>query len=233
MDEALILAGGFGTRLKSVVKDIPKPLAQLGGRPMLEYLLLQLKRFGVKHVVLSLGYKYQLIRQYFGQQYKGIELSYSVEATPLGTGGAIAAALSLLSTPDFLVLNGDSIFMADLEKMYRQHRSKKADITIGLLPKQNTSRYGTVQLGDDDRFTGFYEKNTNSSGLINTGVYVFRYAFYKNLNLSGNFSLEKDVFEIFAAHAGFYAYREHAYFIDIGLPDDYRKAQHDLPKFFL
>ncbi len=233
MDEALILAGGFGTRLQSVISDVPKPLAPVAGRPMLEYLLLQLHRCGVKHVVLSLGFKYQLIRHQFGPEYKGIELSYSVEATPLGTGGAIATALSLMSAPHFMVLNGDSIFMADLEKMYLAHATKQADITMGLRAMQDASRYGTVQMGHDEHITGFSEKTLGSSGLINAGVYVFRHAFLNALNFSGKFSLEKDVFEALSGHAKFYGYQEQAYFIDIGIPDDYRKAQKDLPKFFI
>lgn len=225
--EAVILAGGFGTRLKSVIADVPKPMAPVAGKPFLAYLLNYLSVYGITRCVLSVGYKSEAIIDYFGNEYKGIQLAYAVENEPLGTGGGLFNALKDCLETEVLVLNGDTRFDVDLADLAEFHAKKNADVTLALKPLNDTSRYGTVKLNEEGRIIKFCEKreNTTGEGLINAGCYIFnqRLAAKK----SGAFSLEKDFFEKELNQLHIFGFVEDAYFIDIGIPEDYLKAQHE------
>lgn len=221
--EAVILAGGFGTRLQKVVHDVPKPMASVAGKPFLSYLLDQLDRQGCTHAVLAVGYKREVIQNYFGSGYKRISLSYSVEDKPLLTGGALKKALQMVTEDAALVLNGDTFFGVDFSKMMDFHYRTPSDATLAVKELHDFSRYGTVHFDDDYRINKFVEKKACPKGFINGGVYVL------NRNLFGDipqdkFMMEKDFLEKYVASKVFSAFPSDSYFIDIGIPEDYEKA---------
>jgi D-glycero-alpha-D-manno-heptose 1-phosphate guanylyltransferase len=221
--EAIILAGGFGTRLRSVVSDLPKPLAPVGGRPFLAILLDQLVAQGFKHVVLSVGYKHELIQQAFGNKYQNLTLSYAVEEVPLGTGGAICLAASLCKTTEVFVLNGDSYVDLDFAAMRGAHRACRAQLSICAVTVPEAGRYGCVQI-EADRIVGFSEKGTAGPGLINAGVYLFAPSLVVNANLPKAFSVERDFLMARLHQLSPLAFVVDGLFIDIGVPEDYARA---------
>lgn len=222
--EAIILAGGFGTRLQPVVQDVPKPMAPVSGRPFLSYLLDLLLEYGIAHCTLAVGYKYQVIMDYYGDTFRTMELTYSVEEEPLGTGGAIRKALSGVEAREVLVLNGDTYFALNLDAFYRWHRKKKAPVTIALKQMQKYDRYGSVEVDTDGRIRGFTEKEYRESGYINGGVYLLNREYFLEQPLPEAFSFEHDFLERQYSRLPFYGYPGKAFFIDIGIPDDYEKA---------
>lgn len=224
--EAIILAGGFGTRLQSVVKDVPKPMAPVAGKPFLTYLLDYLISQKIEKVVLSVGYLADEIINTYGEQYQGLELIYSVEEIPLGTGGAIKKSLDLCSDQFVFILNGDSFFDVDLSQMFRQHQSKGAEVTFGLKEMFDFDRYGSVELNDEtNQVLAFKEKERLDNGLINTGTYIFNRNIFDDLNLPNKFSLEDQFFQPQAQNMNFMGFISDSYFIDIGIPEDYERAQ--------
>lgn len=231
MKEAVILAGGFGTRLRSVVADVPKPMSPVAGKPFLELLLQQLSLFGFSHVVLSVGYKKEVIIDRFGRSFEGMQLDYCPEDTPLGTGGAVARSLLQTTSDDVLVVNGDSILLSSLDQFRDFHLRHDTPISMALKAEKNFDRYGTVTL-DGDNIVGFAEKRQVAEGVFNAGLYLLRVSSVKDylLSLPAPFSLEKDVFEkqVFPLSGRVF----HDYFIDIGLPEDYARAQTELFPFF-
>lgn len=227
--EAIILAGGMGTRLKSVVKDIPKPMAPVRQNPFLEYILNDLMHQGIRRVILSTGYKHEVVEAYFGTEYRGIEIKYSVEDEPLGTGGAIRKALKQTTRPEVFVLNGDTLFRVDLPAMSAFHREQRADLTLALKPMRDCSRYGRVET-EDIRVTRFKEKMAGAPGLINGGVYLMSQRLFAQLEqLPERFSFEQEFLEAHYQDYNVMAYRTDAYFIDIGIPEDFERAQQELP----
>ncbi len=227
--EAIILAGGFGTRLQNMVKDVPKPMAPVNGRPFLTYILDYLIDYNYTKVILSVGYLHEKIEEFFGSQYKSIHIDYAVETEPLGTGGGIAYALSFCTNENVLVLNGDTLFKADLfslEKFHIQHHSL---LSIILRQVADTSRYGSVTINENGRILHFTEKNNaNGEGTINGGIYMINNMLIKELNLPAKFSFEKDLMEKYVDTLPFYAQCSLNYFIDIGIPEDYARAQVEL-----
>ena len=220
--ESIILAGGLGTRLKEVIKDLPKPLAPINGVPFLTILIRYLSLQGIKHVILSVGYKYESIKDLYGDNFEGIKISYAIENEPLGTGGAIALGLSFAQTKNVLVLNGDSFIkfrLSDLSIFDLQTR----DIAIVLKQMQQFERYGSVMV-EGDRIIAFAEKKWIDEGLINTGVYLLNKDIFKD-KIGQKFSFEKDFLEKEIAHSYFRYILCNEYFIDIGIPEDYNKAQ--------
>ncbi len=222
---AIILAGGLGTRLRSVVADMPKPMAPVAGRPFLEYLLLHAKSQGIQQAVLSVGYKYERIEAHFGRSFEGMTLDYAIEKEPLGTGGAIWNAFSFCENDTVAVLNGDSLFEVDIQALHRFKLEKKADMALSLKPMQQFDRYGVVEVDETGCIRQFKEKTYCEKGLINGGVYCFDLHWARQLPLSGKFSFEKDVLEKYVDQGMFYGYLSSAYFIDIGIPEDYERAQ--------
>lgn len=230
--EAIILAGGFGTRLQSVVKDVPKPMADINGKPFLEYLLVFLAKNGCKKVILSVGYKKESIIDFFKDSYLDMQVVYSVEDAPLGTGGAIRKAISLVDKDDVLVLNGDTFFLLDIAKMYEAHKKNGSKITMALKPMVDFDRYGSVSV-DGDTIVSFEEKGFKKEGLINAGAYLINRVLFQNLNeLCDIFSFEKDFLEKYITTVKPTAFVQSGYFIDIGIPEDYEKAKETLDDYF-
>lgn len=225
--ESIILAGGRGTRLSSVVPDLPKPMAPVCGRPFLDYLLQRLAAQGIERVCLSVGYLAHKIQDFYGDHFDGMKLSYSVEESPLGTGGAIRAALNFTSSEDVLILNGDTIAEVDLQAMETVHRTSERGITIALIRVPDTARYGAVQV-HNGMVTGFLEKGTTGPGLINAGCYLGKRAIFDPFQLPVAFSFEQDVLVKHLGELKPAAFSSDGYFIDIGIPEDYERAQKEL-----
>lgn len=222
--EAIILAGGKGTRLKSVIKNIPKPMALVDNMPFLEHIFKYLQKNRVQKVVLSVGYKYKFIKEYFGDKWEDIEIVYSIEDTPLGTGGAIKKALSYIKNKEVFVLNGDTFFDIDLEKMLLKKDSK---IAIALKMMKDFNRYGCVDSDINGYITNFTEKQYQKQGNINGGVYLVKSNIFDDFKLDKNFSfeifLQKNYKSLNATSVVF-----EDYFIDIGIPEDYERAKTQL-----
>ena len=220
-----MLAGGLGTRLRTLGLDVPKPMAPIGvaGVPFLQILLDGVLRYGADHIVLAIGYKGDIIREYFQDSYHGTPIVYSVEDTPLLTGGAVKKALRACAEKDVFVINGDTYFDVDLCEMMHFHRDMAADVTVAVKEMKHFSRYGTVRL-EGERITGFEEKKPMESGLINGGIYCMRRDAL-DLIESKSFSFEKDFMEKFVMQKKIFAFASCGDFIDIGIPSDYNAAQ--------
>lgn len=231
MKEAVILAGGFGTRLRSVVSDVPKPLAPVAGRPFLAYVLDALVRQGYGHAVLATGYMHEKVEECFGNAYRGMKISYARELTPLGTGGAIVNALQHCTADSVTVLNGDTLFLADLGQLEHYADSKGTQLAIVLRAVPDAGRYGAVETAADGRITAFREKDPSAgAGNINGGIYRLQRRLLDGYAVGQQFSFEKEVMQQRYATEAFYAYADGAYFIDIGVPEDYQCAQTELPR---
>ena len=225
--EAIILAGGLGTRLQRVIKDIPKPMARIQGKPFLTYILEYLLQWKIDKIFLSVGYKNTVISGHFGRSFRGVEIEYVMEGKPLGTGGAIRQALPLAKGDDCFVLNGDSYFPADLDAMTRFHRAHQARVTIAVKPMQNIDRYGTVVMRNDT-IVQFEEKKKKESGYINGGIYILNRSLLHFLKeFPEAFSFEIDFLSKWTGVIQPAAFISDAYFIDIGTPDDYQRAEQE------
>lgn len=223
--EAVILAGGFGTRLREVVANVPKPLAEVAGQPFLNYVLKYLKYFDFEHVVLSVGYQGEKIQEYYRDEFEGIQISYAFEKEPLGTGGAIKYSIEKTVSEEILVLNGDTFFEVDLDLLYQVHENYLSDVTLVLREIEHPNRYGTVELDDLNRVIAFKEKQAGLlSGLINGGVYLIDRGAFEGLDLPQKFSIEQDFYAKFLDVLKIYGYNSQGYFIDIGIPEDYYAA---------
>lgn len=233
LKEAIILAGGFGTRLQAVVSDVPKPMAPINNKPFLNYVFDYLKHYQIEHVVLSTGYLSEKITEYYKKEFNGIKISYAKEETPLGTGGGIRYAMEKCKTDNVLVLNGDSFFEININAHYRNHVFKEADCTLALRKVDNAARYGTIKLGRLNRINAFKEKdNKEVQGLINGGVYILNRKLYLNKTEANTaFSIEKDFYEKQISELQIFGFEYEGYFIDIGIPEDYKKAQDDFKNF--
>lgn len=219
--DAIILVGGKGTRLQSVVKDVPKPMAPVNGHPFLEYLLKWVTSCPVKQIILSTGYKAELIENYFGGIYNGVPIKYLREETPLGTGGAIINALKGVRGNHATIINGDSYFPIDLRRFLDFHIENQAEISIALKRMKDFDRYGTVVLNGNDVIS-FQEKSYKESGLINAGIYCVAKNSFISSNYPNQFSFEKEILEKANLLKGF-EFDEP--FIDIGVPEDYERVK--------
>ncbi len=224
--EAIILAGGFGTRLSHIVSDVPKPMALVNQKPFLEYIFNYLIDNSVKHVVLAIGYKGDIIKEYFGNNYKGIKITYSTEDTPLGTGGAIKKALDYCKNDDVFIINGDTYYDVNLKLMKDFHNNKESNLTIAVKLMHYFDRYGSVVI-QDNKIIEFKEKRKTISGKINGGSYLINKSVLDRIE-DESFSFEKLVLE--SGLVDLYAFESDGYFIDIGVPEDYCKAQEDFSK---
>jgi NDP-sugar pyrophosphorylase family protein len=224
---ALILAGGLGTRLRSAVADRPKPLAPVAGQPFLSYLLEQLECAGLKRAILCTGHMGEQIEQAFGQQFGKLQLLYSHETTPLGTGGALANAVASLDDAHFLALNGDSYCRFDLPSFQRFHQNRRAAATLLLTAVPDPARFGLVQRDPDGASVQFKEKsNVRPTGpmTINAGVYLLDRRFLQGIPPDQPVSLEKDIFPQWIGR-GLFGHRTVGPFIDIGTPEAYAEAR--------
>lgn len=223
--QAFILCGGFGTRFQKVSVDIPKSLAPINGTPFLEIQIRALKAKGVTRFVLGTGHLAEKIEQHFGAGQKlGIEIRYSRETKPLGTAGAIKLAEPVLEET-FLALNGDSYVEFDLPAMQRVMTGNKALMVLALQKVTDASRYGTVIVGAGNRVEGFREKQaTDGAAFINAGVYLMRRQVLAELPTGRAISIEKEVFPAMIER-GIYGVPCDGVFIDIGIPEDFARAQ--------
>lgn len=228
--EAIVLAGGLGTRLASKLGGIPKAMAPVAGRPFLEILLNQLKRSGCTRVLLSVGYLHSVIKDYFGISFRGLDLDYVIEDVPLGTGGGIRKALLEAREETVLVLNGDTFLEADYAAMLRFHAEERAELTIAITRQPDIARYGGVQV-EGRRIVGFQEKGRTGSGWINAGAYVLQKEMRWPQSLPEKFSFEM---HFLAPQIGLLepaAYEVDGFFLDIGVPEDLDRAQAYLANF--
>lgn len=229
--EAIVLAGGLGTRLQSVLPDLPKCLAPVAGQPFLTYVINHFRLQGIDQFIFSLGYKHEAIEIFLKDQYPGLSYKVSIEEQPLGTGGAIARACKMTEEKSVIVLNGDTLFAVQLDKLVPFHFMTGAHCTLSLKPMKQFDRYGTVQMQTDYRITSFEEKKFCASGNINGGVYVLNADSFKKENPGEVFSFEKEYLEPYVADKRIYGVLQDAYFIDIGIPEDFERAQHELAAY--
>jgi D-glycero-alpha-D-manno-heptose 1-phosphate guanylyltransferase len=219
--EAVVLAGGLGTRLRAAVPDVPKPMAPVDGRPFLELLLDYWIDQGVRRAVLAVGHMHETIVRHFGASYRGCEIAYSVEHEPLGTGGALLQALGLVNSSTFLVLNGDTYFAVPLHALALFHAEKRADVSMALFHSDNP-RYTGLSLDADARVTSFVGR-----GVVNGGVFLFRRDAVSAPARIAASSLEKDL--LARLKGRIFGRVFDAPFIDIGLPEDWRAAPKVIP----
>ena len=224
--DVVILAGGAGLRLKSVTGETPKPMAKIGERPFLELLLHQLKRQGFVRIILSLGQKQQMIREYFGEKTSGLQLCYSLEQMPLGTGGALRQSVAHVVTDNFLALNGDSYTDVNLNQLMMAHLNSKADITMAVIP-DSRSDAGSVVFDQDGKTTAFAEKQfVQGASYRSAGIYMLNKALVEEIASGVNISLEEHLFpKWLASGKQIQAFVSPARCIDIGTPERYREAQ--------
>jgi NDP-sugar pyrophosphorylase family protein len=217
---ALILAGGMGKRLRSVVPDRPKPMALVNGVPFLEILIRSIAKKGVKKFVISTGYMSDFIEDHFRNNDLGLNISFSREEEPLGTGGAVKHALKLAADPTLLV-NGDTFFDVDLDGLLALHSRERADVTLSLYPVPDVSRYGSVSVDTNGNVLGFCEKREGAGpGLINAGFSALSLDFIKGLP-DGPFSMEQEIFPGLAGSGRMVGLPQDRPFFDIGTPDSY------------
>ena len=231
--EAIILAGGFGTRLQPVLGNTPKSMAMIGGKPFLHYLFQYLRFYSIPKVVLSVSPLTKGIEEYFGKEYKGLQLEYTYESEPLGTGGGILNAMNHCNSENVLILNGDTLFSVDLFQLSDFHKKNAAQITLALKYYDEVGRYGTVSIDNKFRITGFEEKKESikKDGCISGGVYLFNRKVFTSINFPKVFSIEKDFFEKYCEHINFSGFVSNKYFIDIGIPEDYLRAQNEFKTY--
>lgn len=223
-DEAIVLAGGFGTRLRGVVDDVPKPLAPVAGRPFLAWLLDRLAAGGMRRCILATGYLSELIEKRVGSRWQGMDITYSLEPRPLGTGGAIRLAASRLNGDAAHVLNGDTWLEYDSAALEDAARAAGASMAIALARVDDVARYGAVDI-DHGRVTGFREKGEPGPGWINAGCYFLGADALAALPARDAFSFEQDVLQPRVQAGAVGAFTATAGFIDIGVPEDYARAQ--------
>lgn len=225
----IILAGGLGTRLRSVMPERPKVLAPVNGKPFLSYLLDKLLLSGFTEAVLCVGYKAEMIEAEYGNGGRGLNLSYSREDTPLGTAGAVRKALEMVKTDTILVMNGDSYCDTDLGAFIEWHEQHQERPSLLIVELENSSRYGSVTIDKCAKITTFEEKKDTSSigmpppGMINAGIYLIPKSIMRNIPADTNLSFEKDIFPNWIVD-GLYGLKTNAKFIDIGTPESWKNA---------
>lgn len=228
MKEAIILAGGLGTRLRSVVPELPKCMAPVNGKPFIAYAIEHLKNEGIEKFIFSLGYKHEYFTDFLAEQFSTLTYQLSIEEEPLGTGGAIQFACNKVTEKNIIVTNGDTLFKANIDQLSSFHHQHNADCSLSLKPMNNFERYGVVELNESNAVSSFQEKKFYEKGLINGGVYALNVEQFLNKNLPEKFSFEKDYLEKYYTEEKMFGLIQDEYFIDIGIPADYEKAQREL-----
>ena len=229
MKEAIILAGGLGTRLAKTVSDRQKVMAPAGGRPFLAYVLEDLAKKGFSSVVLAVSYHHDQIKEYFGNKYKNLRLLYSIEDVPLGTGGAIKKALTLCENTDVTVINGDTFFDIDFDSLYDFYKNTEASVVLAAKEMPDCTRHSTLEIAENGKITEFSEKKPQKKGFINGGIYIVNKNIFFNFP-DTRFSFEKDILEKMTQ--GLYAKKCSGYFIDMGIPEAYFRANTEIPLLF-
>lgn len=225
--KAIILAGGFGTRLKSVVGDVPKSMAIIAGKPFLEHQIRFLKEYGITEIIIAVHHMADKIKSYFGNGLRwAVDITYSEEEVPLGTAGAIKNAERYIDDT-FLVLNGDSYSNLNLNEFIEFHKSKRSNFSIALTNSNNASHYGSVAISNN-KITEFSEKSEIGEKLVNAGVYIFEPKIFDCIELEKNVSLEKEIFPKLSSEDCLWGYIYKGYFIDIGKPETFYKFKEDV-----
>lgn len=221
--KAIILAGGSGTRLQSIIRDVPKPMAPIDGRPFLEFLIKRLVNSGTTEIILSIGYLHDKIIDHFGDgSLFGASISYCIESEPLGTGGAIRESMKMLDAETALIMNGDTFTSVDTDSLASFHSNMKAMVSMVVVPISDASRYGTVLVTPEGRVKLFTEKQAAGYNLINSGTYICNRSLL-DLFSTGNVSFENDILPIIINKGLLAAQIQDVPFIDIGIPEDYQK----------
>ena len=226
--ECIILAGGLGTRLRSEVADLPKCMAPVAGKPFVHWVIAHLITQKITSFVLSLGYMHQTIEEYIQSNHSQLQVKFSVENEPLGTGGAIKLALNLCEEENVMVVNGDTLFETNTCALWEQHIKNNSACTLALKPMQHFERYGAVTINGSNIITAFTEKKYMEEGLINGGVYLINRNSFNQLNLPQKFSFEKDFLEKYLHTLTMIGIQDNGYFIDIGIPEDFKKANAEI-----
>lgn len=228
ISEVMILAGGMGTRLRTSVPELPKVMAPVAGYPFIHHVVQHLIAQGVTRFVFLLGYKADVVMEHLEKHYPDMEKIYVSEDHPLGTGGAVKNGLSSCLTTDVGIVNGDTLFRVDLDTLFTVHHHHQADCTLALKPMHRYDRYGTVLLNPDASVARFTEKQFTEKGNINAGVYILNKKRFLELTFEESFSFEKDYLENSTIPKKLYASVQEEYFIDIGIPEDYQRAQTEI-----
>lgn len=227
INEVIILAGGLGTRLREAVPELPKCMAPVNGKPFIAYVIEHFQQQGINNFIFALGYKSEAFESLLSSL-STINYQLSIEHEPLGTGGAIKLACNPASSENVFVTNGDTLYKADLSLLSAYHLEKKADCTLSLKPMHDFSRYGVVEISNDGKLESFKEKQFYTSGYINGGLYALNKNRFLQEQLPDKFSFEKDYLEKLYTERKMYGNVQDEYFIDIGIPEDYAKAQAEL-----
>lgn len=225
--EAIILAGGLGTRLKTVTGDTPKCMVPVNGIPFINFVISYLKNEGIDRFIFSLGYKAEVVIEYLDNHFKDLQKIYVVEHEPLGTGGAVKLACRKVKGSDTLVVNGDTLFNVNIKDFTGVHQMKNAAVTIALKAMNNFNRYGAVEIDSNFTLQQFREKEFCENGFINGGIYALNIAAFLSRGLPDVFSFEKDFLENNTGRITFCGLPYDNYFIDIGIPEDYNRFTDD------
>ena len=229
--EAIILAGGMGTRLRTLVSDVPKPMADLNGKPFLEVLLNVLAEKGFVRIILAVGYMGSKIQEHFGKTHKGMEIVYVFEEKPLGTGGGLRSAMRKMNDNHVFVFNGDTFLDLETDLVEYTWKMNKQPIIV-TRRVSDCSRYGRIIKRNEYLF-GFEERGTRGAGLINAGCYVLNKGFLDPFSLGYEFSFEKEILQNKEKSSQFLVFESHGFFIDIGVPDDYILAKKLMGKWMI
>lgn len=206
-------------------------MAPINGKPFLAYVIDHFQQQGINDFIFSLGYKHEIIIDYLSKlttHHSPLTFQYSLEEEPLGTGGAIKKACALTSNKNVFVTNGDTLFKANVSSLRNLHLEKNAECTLALKPMQNFDRYGVIELNKDASVKSFHEKKHYEQGLINGGLYMLNIEKFLNKLMPEKFSFETAYLEKFYTQHNMYGLVQDEYFIDIGIPEDYVKAQNEL-----
>ena len=221
--EAIILAGGYGKRLKPKIVNIPKPMAPVNGKPFLDYIINFLSINNVNTAVLSLFYKHEIIQKHYSNNFNGVDILYSIDQGALGTGGAIRNGLFFIKNKYVFIINGDTYFNVDLRKLIKEHIKNNNEVTFSLKPMVDFNRYGFVKINDNGDVLSFREKEFCKNGLIDGGIYVINKDLFSKFNLNKSFSFNKFLIKnMNDIKIGSVIFDKK--FIDIGTPSDFDKA---------
>jgi D-glycero-alpha-D-manno-heptose 1-phosphate guanylyltransferase len=226
--EAIILAGGLGTRLRAAVPGVPKCMAPVNGKPFLTYVINHLQSQGIEHFIFSLGYKSEVIIDFLAKDFPSLLFKTTVEEQPLGTGGAVKKACKIAKDKCVLVTNGDTLYKIDVEVIAGVHCLSGASCSLTLKPMKNFDRYGVVEVDQHCMIKSFKEKQFYESGLINGGVYALHTHKFLEETLPDKFSFETDYLEKYFQKRRMFGIIQDEYFIDIGIPEDFERAQKEL-----
>lgn len=226
--DAIILAGGLGTRLQAAIPGLPKCMAPVNGRPFLSYIIDYYTAQGIQKFILSLGYRHEVVSAWTKEHYPTLSIEYAIENEPLGTGGAIQLAVEKTKETNVLILNGDTFFKTDLKTLAAFHKKNASACTLSLKPMINVDRYGVVETDEEGLIQSFKEKKFYAEGLINGGVYILNTGRFRQQKRPAAFSFEKDYLERCFSSMPMYGCIQDGYFIDIGIPEDFERAQKDV-----